>query len=421
MVLSAADGVRALPTDGESSAVGAVLSVDGLPAVGPDGVPLSESALRLRKDLIVHLRRQGFQFRDGGLEAPPVEDKEHLRALHGESVRSQLDRARPALERHEGSFLERLADGDEVDPSRIRPRLIELHSPRDHNGLLWRWSTLHWSIPVSAGYGRRVRFLVVDEGHNDRLMGLIGLADPVFAMRARDAAIGWSGQQQRAGLINMMDAFVLGAVPPYRELLAGKLMALLATSNEVREVFARKYSGSRGRISGEERSAQLAAVTTSSALGRSSVYSRLRRRDGSWALAPVGFSSGSGDFHFTGPIYDDLVALASEGLGDGLTQRKAGWGGTSFRNRREVVQRALHAMGLDGRRLRFHGVQRELFLGLTASNSLEFLRGEEDALEWRDDPVGALSEWWRERWAVPRSERRTDWQTFRREAWRLYR
>jgi hypothetical protein len=152
-----------------------MVSVDGLPAVGPDGVPLSESALRLRKDLIVHLRRQGFEFRNGGLEAPPVEDKEHLRALHRESVRSQLDRARPALERHERSFLERLADGDEVDPSRIRPRLIELHSPRDHNDLLWRWSTLHWSIPVSAGYGRRVRFLVVDEGHGTDRGGRFGL------------------------------------------------------------------------------------------------------------------------------------------------------------------------------------------------------------------------------------------------------
>ena len=38
-------------------------------------------------------------------------------------------------------------------------------------------------------------------------------------------------------LRNVMDAFVLGAVPPYRELLCGKLVAMLAASDEVRDAF----------------------------------------------------------------------------------------------------------------------------------------------------------------------------------------
>ena len=48
--------------------------------------------------------------------------------------------------------------------------------PRSFDGLLWRWLSLHWSIPVSSGYGRRLRFLVVDEGHQGKVIGLISQA-----------------------------------------------------------------------------------------------------------------------------------------------------------------------------------------------------------------------------------------------------
>jgi hypothetical protein len=37
-----------------------------------------------------------------------------------------------------------------------------------------------------------------------------------------------------------MDAFVLGAVPPYSMLLGSKLVALLATTEEVARAFKRK-------------------------------------------------------------------------------------------------------------------------------------------------------------------------------------
>ena len=73
-----------------------------------------------------------------------------------------------------------------------------------------------------------------------------------------------------------MDAYVLGAVPPYNTLLGGKLIASLARTSDVVEAFDAKYRDSVGIISNKQKKARLAAITTSSALGRSSIYNRLK-------------------------------------------------------------------------------------------------------------------------------------------------
>ena len=139
------------------------------------------------------------------------------------------------------------------------------------------------------------------------------------------------------------------------------------------------------------------------------------------AMRSVGYSAGTGDFQFTGPVYDKLVAVAAEALGDRPTQRHGQWGGTSFRNRREVVQRGLLELGLDGRRLRAHGVQRELFVGFTATNSEAFLRGETATLDRLPHNTATdLARWWKTRWAEPRSNRTEAWSTFDPADWQLF-
>jgi hypothetical protein len=58
------------------------------------------------------------------------------------------------------------------------------------------------------------------------------------------------------------------------ELLGGKLVSMLAQSNEVREVIKKKYAKRITLASGRRMSGDLAMLTTSSALGRSSMYNR---------------------------------------------------------------------------------------------------------------------------------------------------
>ena len=73
-----------------------------------------------------------------------------------------------------------------------------------------------------------------------------------------------------------MDAYVLGALPPYNTLLCGKMVACLIRSREVYNEFTRTYGNTSGIISGKAKKARLLAVTTSSSMGRSSVYNRLK-------------------------------------------------------------------------------------------------------------------------------------------------
>lgn len=376
-----------------------------------DAETLGSSAL-MRAAVVENLVQQGFSVRGGRIVPPDMASKQALRALHREAVEHQRERSKAGLKRHENRLLSSIADGGELCPAKIRPRLA-LVTPDSEEERLFRWARLHWSIPTSAGYGRRLRFLVMDEAHG-KLMGIVGLSDPVFGLKARDAWVGWDRVARRERLHQVMDAFVLGAVPPYNELLAGKLVAMLATSAEVQDAYRARYCGRSSLISGRGRDTSLAMVTTASALGRSSVYNRLRIGDRRVAIS-VGFTLGSGDFQFANGLYDGLASYAR--LHCTPTAKHSRWG-TGFRNRREVVKKALQHLGL-GEAYLYHGVQREVFVFPMGSNTADVLtRG--DDLRPYGESVSELAEFWAERWMAPRAVRHDGYKSFRREAWRLW-
>lgn len=376
-------------------------------------VSLSERETRLRDRIILSLRKQGFGMQSGLLAPPNTSDKNVLRGLHEEAVRHRLERSRPGLERHEDRLLSRVAAGHEVHPAKIRPQLVLVRSGSEDE-FLFRYACLHWSIPVSAGYGRRLRFVVYDES-NGKVIGIFGLGDPVFSLGPRDRWVGWNVDGQKARLQCVMDLFVLGAVPPYSDLLCGKLIALLATSREVQQAFHGKYGGERAFISRKALDGRLALVTTISALGRSSLYNRLRFR-GEPIFQSIGFTRGSGDFHFSNGFYDDLRRFANERCDP--TAKHARWG-HGFRNRRELLRKALPLLGLS-RELVYHGVRREIFVAPLASNAADFLRGEHRHLSLYGRTAEELFQWFRDRWLLPRAARDDRYRTFDPERYRLW-
>ncbi len=367
----------------------------------------------IRARILKSLRRQGFRFSGGRLVFPDATDKDRLRQLHTEAVAHKRDIARGTLGRKESDLLEWIANGDEVLPQSISPALIEV-LPGSTEELLFRYACLHWSIPVSSGYGRRLRYVVMDAANN-KLMGVIGLGDPVFALAPRDNWIGWTSQQRRVGLNHVLDAFVLGAVPPYTHLLCGKLVAMLAASREVTSRFQQKYGGRESLISQAERSGEVALITTTSALGRSSLYNRLKFRSESMFI-PVGFTRGSGEFQFLNGLYDEMRAFATQRL---IPTAKSELWGTGFRNRREVVKKCIHAAGLH-QDLLYHGVQREVYVVPTASNSAEFLRGDSPSLQFYDRQADDIFAWFRERWLLNRAERDPSFADFARSHYALW-
>lgn len=368
----------------------------------------------LRSRLIRSLRNQGFRVRNGSILPPRELSKERIRELHRTAVYHRIDRAKERLVRKEKGLLQRFAIGSEVSPLGVSPRLVEV-LPDTDDELLFRYASLHWSIPVSSGYGRRLRFLVVDD-QNDKLIGLIGLGDPVYSLGPRDEWIGWTPSDRKKRLGNVMDAFVLGAVPPYSFLLCGKLVAMLVASDTVRHAFKRKYGGARSLIRRKVHDGRLALITTASALGRSSVYNRLRIGD-RLLYQSVGFTKGSGEFHFSNGLYGALTSFADRHCEPTAKQER--WG-TGFRNRREVIKKCLPALGLSSDWV-YHGIEREVFVIPLARNSREFLRGEHDRLRWYDQSEAQMFEYFRDRWMLPRARWDERYRSFDRDSYRLWR
>ena len=306
-----------------------------------------------------------------------------------------------------------IASGNEISPKRIRPRLVEVH-PGSNDELLFRYASVHWSIPVSSGYGRRLRFLVMDD-HTNKLIGVIGLGDPVYNLGPRDDWVGWTRVDRKKRLTYVMDAFVLGAVPPYSFLLGGKLVAMLVVSNTVIDAFMRKYGGSCSVIGKRTHDGQLAMFTTTSALGRSSVYNRLRFGD-RLLYRSVGFTKGSGEFHFSNGLYGAITKFAMKHCEP--TAKQEQWG-TGFRNRREVIKKCLPALGLSSEWL-YHGIEREVFVIPLARNTQDFLQGKHKRLLHHTQSEEQIFEYFRDRWMLPRSMRDQRFKSWIKDDWAIW-
>lgn len=94
---------------------------------GKWGNPMGEKALGvdeiLRCSLIDMLRRQGFALADSQLVPPDQADKDNIRKLYAHLRQERLQKAKPWLLSIEEKLLPYFADGSEVKPEEIRPRL----------------------------------------------------------------------------------------------------------------------------------------------------------------------------------------------------------------------------------------------------------------------------------------------------------
>jgi len=352
------------------------------------------------KQLVVNkLQQMGFTLGEDGVLYPPDADKDGLRQLHEPARQMELATRQDWLRRYLPGYLPFFANGLEVIPEQIQPTLVEVTTESQHN--LFRIARLLWSIPFSKGYGRRLRFLVMDET-NGKLIGLLALQSPPLSFPARDRLFQYPPGRKTELVNQTMDIQTLGAVPPYDRLLGGKLVALAAVSNEVRAAYQRKYSGRKTEMEGRILPAHLVALTTTSAFGRSSLYNRLRY-NGAVIAESLGYTDGYGSFHLM-----ELYPLFREFLeSQGISTR--GGFGTGPRRKWQTMVRALERLGFSRDLLR-HGVKREAFLFPLVDNLKDYMEGWAAVPAYRDLPFADLATYWRERWLLPRAERVDGWQ-----------
>lgn len=376
---------------------------------GKNVVTVSTREASLQQRFRRHLRSLGFQKTADGTLLVPGTGKDAVRSIHSAQRKDRIAASRKFLADRLPKLLKYFATGDDVVPASVRPKLQPIESDT-WEGDLFRLASLTWSVPVSNGFGRRLRFLVWDE-YNGKLVGIIAIGDPVFNLSARDNLIGWDVKERGERLVNMMDAYVLGALPPYNTLLGGKLVACLVRSRDVYDQFARAYEKTTGIISRQQKAARLLAVTTSSSMGRSSVYNRLRL-GGTEYFTPIGYTGGWGHFHIPDSLFADLRDYLRE-IGHPYADLHCYGEGPNWRMRSTRV--ALEALGFKDNLLR-HGIQREVFLCQLADNAVRLLCTGEGTPNLSSllsaEEIAALAV---ERWMMPRSERRPEFRLWKRE------
>ena len=346
-----------------------------------------------------HLHALGFEKSDEGALQIQGTGKEIVRTLHRAQREERLRTNREFIAAKAEKLLGHFASGREIDATRISP-ILERVSAGTWQGDLFRLASLTWSVPVSNGFGRRMRYLVWDE-HNGKLIGLIAIGDPVFNLAVRDRLIDWDTHDRSARLVNVMDAYVLGAIPPYNALLGGKLVACLLRSRDLYDDFAQTYGGATGIISKEEKKARLLAVTTSSSMGRSSVYNRLKL-GGQQYLKSIGYTGGWGHFHIPDRLFAELRDYLRDIDHTYADQHRFGQG-PNWRLR--TTRAALSALGFKEDMLR-HGIQREVFICELAKNAAKILRTGKGKPDVGDLLTAKeISELALERWMVPRAAR----------------
>jgi hypothetical protein len=363
----------------------------------------------LREKLSSHFERCGVGI-PGSLDQNFAPDKDQYRAAHLHQRFEKLEKNKDFLRKKIDKLSIYFANGSEVFPENINVD-IELVEGGKLSSDIFRLVTLNWSIPVSEGYGRRLRFLVWDRSNN-KVIGIFALGDAVFNIKSRDEYFGWSASDRKDKLVNIMDAYVLGAIPPYSNLLCGKMIASLIKSREVVDAFRGKYKDSVGLISKSKKDPHLTAVTVTSALGRSSIYNRLKL-DGEHIFTKIGLTIGWGHFHVSNEIFT-LISSYLKSIGDSSLASYEYGGGPNWKIR--IIKRALWHLGLENTLMK-HGFKREVYVCEIANNTHGFLKGEDSSPDYSNlKSIKDISALAKKRWIIPRAIRHPDFKEFKKEA-----
>ena len=216
--------------------------------------------------------------------------------------------------------------------------------------------------------------------------------------------------------VSMMDITTCGALPPYSEILGGKLVALLMASPQVIADYQRRYkeapSEIASRMKGEEiiRPSRLVLLgTTSLYYVGSSQYNRLRVpvANGELKYIDIGKTKGYGTVHLSQRTYRTLQQLlrSHPELEPESSMFAAG---VNFKMRSVASGLAHLGMG----RLQKHETPRLVFLVPLAVNWREYLTGHDAEphyiyrdVERPEVETLQLIDFWKKRWFIPRAQR----------------
>ena len=222
-------------------------------------------------------------------------------------------------------------------------------------------------------------------------------------------------------IAGLMDITTCGAVPPYNEVLGGKLLSFLMASPKVIAKYRQRYKDQESviasRMKGEAvvRSPELVLLSTTSlyAVG-SSQYNRLKAptANGELRYEEIGKSSGHGHIHISERTFQTLKELLDElNEDDGESNRPNNRFGNGVNYKMRTIKAALSEIGL--KPLHQHEHPRLIYLVPLAKNWREYLTGKDDIPEYlyadtEENPEAetqALIDYWKLRWFYKRAQK----------------
>jgi hypothetical protein len=219
------------------------------------------------------------------------------------------------------------------------------------------------------------------------------------------------------------DLTVCGAIPPYNEVLGGKLVAMLATSPEVVAEYLRRYGKTPSIIASSMagrrvvRAADLVYISTTSLYGRRpNQYDRIQipiacvggGGEGGLRYEFLGETRGIGTFHFSGGTVEAMDILAAQTT---QGQRVNSIFGEGVNPRLRKIRDALDELGLSSNEFLDHGAPRLVYGVRLIENLPEYLMAMAKKPQYilsSRRPVEVtkkIAEWWFGRWCVPRLQR----------------
>ncbi|MCI3918741.1 DUF4338 domain-containing protein [Paenibacillus sp. TRM 82003] len=220
---------------------------------------------------------------------------------------------------------------------------------------------------------------------------------------------------------SMMELNICGAVPPYNEILGGKLVALLATSPQVIYDYYKRYDSRRSeiasRLKGEDvrRSAELVYVgTTSLYYVGSSQYNRLKiprevlETDFDIQWRRLGKTYGFGTMHISKATTMSLTEATSD-IGFTRINHVFGEGASpKMRLMNMSIRELLETNQDEAKELSKHAMSRIVYGAALAKNTKEYLLGLDEkpiyGFDIEDYKSGTqkIIKYWQQRWVLSR-------------------
>ncbi len=367
---------------------------------GQNDIPIEE---RVRFSIIRDLTNLDWHIvhNNGSVEIiPPA-------SYNKETVKRAMSIKRTEILRKNSAWIDRnlatarrnLADGHSVFNSPINPVIEVCETKKQHS--LFRIFRYYWSSPYSEYVGRRIRLLIRDSAlPNKPLVGIAALGSPIIHIPERDSFLGWDKKIRTNNIILAMDAYIIGALPPYNYLLGGKLISYLLASNEVREIYRQKYA-KRLTVINRRTSDDLVCLFTTGLYGRSSQYNRIRFND-SLLYNYIGDTKGYGTLHLT----EETINLIREFLVSKKIDIGHTFGdGPSWTMR--LIRTAGDLLGFDSDFLLRHSFRRSIYYIPLAKNAIDFLNGRDDTPQYYNYPLRELATYWRSRWLLNRKKNKS--------------